>query len=296
MMQLQLLLCAALFAQTDAISLKTDAATMEDTTGGPIMMVTFDHRYLPLWNCWAQALIDVNKKYPVSVVALDAEVAEGVKEWAKSHSQLRVVVDDSHVPDEKKVAMSMWPPTSYERLLWTAIQDRFKEGYSAVIKSDLDALLMRDPEPLLANGSDADMILAPDGYPPGNKHGSFNPGFSLFRNTPATKNVINGLANAWATNTQPKDGTGENDQSMLSAALNKLGCTEGLGAKWEMSNGYHRGQCGSVKLALFKDQILRGTHCSGTWSLCMSQHQAAYVYHDRDPMLKKKCGVLPKDR
>mmetsp|Transcript_89153 Transcript_89153/g.260635 ORF Transcript_89153/g.260635 Transcript_89153/m.260635 type:complete len:310 (+) Transcript_89153:54-983(+) len=261
----------------------------------PVTVVLVDQNYEQLWPCWAQTMADVNRELPLSIVPMDSTSAQFVKSWILTHpGVLDVTLDESYLVSAAQKGSSLhkgrWPPDVYSRIIWQAIQARLHEGHEAVLHSDLDALVMRDPWEMLANAGDEDIVIAADSYPSGYPHGAFNTGFALYRNTTGARQLVDGLVKIWDAGTQPKDKHQLNDQWMFTDFLNNLTCTAGESRRWPVTNGFHRGACGPVKLAVFTTQVLRGSLPCQTFDACKGMMPKATVVHQRGPVLLDKCG------
>merc|ERR1719440_1558886 len=86
-----------------------------------------------------------------------------------------------------------FPSPWYHRCFWTALEKRLSAGNS-VLHSDLDAFLVGDPWPYLNAGNsmkvDIQSHFQDDRAPGTSWELTLNPGFMLFRNTPALVSAV----------------------------------------------------------------------------------------------------------
>eukprot|EP00440_Ansanella_granifera_P040785 gb/GFBE01044230.1/.p1 GENE.gb/GFBE01044230.1/~~gb/GFBE01044230.1/.p1 ORF type:complete len:297 (+),score=69.31 gb/GFBE01044230.1/:1-891(+) len=254
-----------------------------------VTMVSFDSGYQSLWPCWVDHMSKVNRETEVVVVSLDDAAAATVESWQKeTRDSMPVSLYTKYVPSQDAMNFMAWPSCYYSFVYFKAVRDYLLQGHEAVLKTDLDAIPLKDPWAMLANASDADIITMPDSYPGGYEGGAFNTGFMLYRNKPQVVSLLNDIIDYWASGTVPTDG-GCNDQFLLTQFINKRGCKNFGPHKKKPVNGYFRGNCGNIKVAGFADnQVHTGQFCTDVAD-CL--FRGVSVMHTRSSsFLANTCG------
>eukprot|EP00440_Ansanella_granifera_P018034 gb/GFBE01019588.1/.p1 GENE.gb/GFBE01019588.1/~~gb/GFBE01019588.1/.p1 ORF type:complete len:292 (+),score=72.67 gb/GFBE01019588.1/:1-876(+) len=254
----------------------------------PVTIVSFDKDYKDLWQCWANHMNDANNEKEVIAVALDDEAIETVSKWKHGGLRLSVNLNTKFAPKKDAMMFSAWPTCFYSMVYFQSIRDALLDGHEAVLKTDLDAIPLRDPWEMMANASDADIITKSEDYPGGYNGGAFNTGFMLYRNTPEVIKLLDDIIAFWASGKVPKDG-GCNDQFQMTEFINKRGCSNfGLHHHVAPEKGYWRGKCGNIKVAAFAENQVK----TGMWCVDANdcKKKGVWVMHSRHNFLTNTCG------
>lgn len=181
---------------------------------------------------------------------------------------------------------TVWPSDLYQREIWRSLRQRLGSGYKDVLHVDLDAWYMADPWPVLDSKrySPFDLVASIDDkqhcYPADvcktwhNNFGVINIGFTLFRNTPATRAVVDHLDGVWARGEAPREPHNFSDQFMLNRHIASLGCHWG-----PKSPDFAQGYCGDVAMALLSTDYVN------------RKYPGTLIAHGKNgPLLKEVCG------
>lgn len=194
--------------QASGVHLHTSGATANSpnrTAPLPVVVVMFDHTYMKLFDCflryWAHQVVDPAHANKLDVVVYDQAAMVHAGDVIRTYPagivrkvQLRDVSPPAHrqLRLAARRSRSAWSSMVYQSYFWEAIQERLDLGED-VLHMDLDAIVVGDAwAPLAGSNPGADMVAPPPQH-------SFGLGqqYILYRNTPATKEVVKHFSSVW---------------------------------------------------------------------------------------------------
>lgn len=243
-----------------------------------VTVVMFDHRYLNLFDCWAQHFSNHSSIKNLDVGVFDQEAYDHAVQWKQDHPG--VVRSVQHITSDTTHGMELfrsdggmkWPAMRYQAHYWQIISERLDKG-EHVLHMDLDAIATGDPWAAVPDMASAADITSP-------QHGR-DAEFVLFKNTEATREVVHAMSEQWQIWLKSTDirlegrgrvkGAPEPDQMALRKYFREQGCAEEKKADKIETCQTHTG----------KPLHLGSTHGISQAKVCVDGQPGCFVVHGR---------------